>query len=350
MTRPTTCLIRMAVFLAFILLLAAALWRPLFSAFLNNPGLDSFILLVLLTGIGWNFLLVVRLIPEVKWADQARQSRNSLLQADPPKMLSGIAAAITPRSEHARSTLSTSAMQALLDSLAGRLSEGREVSRYLTGLLIFLGLLGTFWGLLLTVASVADVISGMSVGNGDINIMFDQLKAGLAKPLHGMGTAFSGSLFGLASALIVGFLDLSAGQAQNRFFNELEEWLGSLTRFSSSMSDGDGNVPAYVQALLEQTAENLEGLQVLLRAGETQRQQQVELLSRLDDHIGALAGMKNDQEELRLMRGHMQTIEQLLTRLVTEGERERQQATADIRSDLRLLARTIAASSGQQAG
>ncbi len=109
---------------------------------------------------------------------------------------------------------------------------------------------------------MSDVIGTMTLGNGDMNLMFDQLKTGLAKPLAGMGTAFSASMYGLAGALVLGFLDLTAGQAQNRFFNELEEWLAGLTRLSSGvLSEGEGSVPVYVQALLEQTAENMEGMQ-----------------------------------------------------------------------------------------
>ncbi len=159
-------------------------------------------------------------------------------------------------------------MRSLLDGIFSRLDESRELSRYMTGLLIFLGLLGTFWGLLKTVSSVSDVIGNMTLGNGDMNLMFDQLKTGLAKPLAGMGTAFSASMYGLAGALVLGFLDLTAGQAQNRFFNELEEWLAGLTRLSSGvLAEGEGgSVPLYVQALLEQTAENMESLQGVVHA------------------------------------------------------------------------------------
>ena len=173
------------------------------------------------------------------------------------------------RTDQARFTLSTASMRSLLDGIASRLDESRELSRYMTGLLIFLGLLGTFWGLLKTVGAVSDVIGSMSVGSGDLNALFEQLKSGLAKPLAGMGTAFSASMFGLAGALVLGFLDLTAGQAQNRFFNELEEWLAGLTRLSSGvLAEGEGSVPVYVQALLEQTAENMEDLQRILSRGE----------------------------------------------------------------------------------
>ncbi|GBR02753.1 flagellar motor protein MotA [Acetobacter oeni] len=338
----------MIAFLGCVAVVAALLWHPLLTAFFNNPALDGLILVILAIGIAWNIRLVLRLLPEVKWAETARQHRDGLAQPEPPKMLTAVATAMASQSGRNRFALSTPAMQSLLDSLSGRLEEGREVSRYLTSLLIFLGLLGTFYGLLLTVGAIADVISGMTVGSGDITAMFDQLKAGLARPLHGMGTAFSGSLFGLASALVLGFLDLTAGQAQNRFFNDLEEWLASLTRFSSTMGnvEGDGNIPAYVQALLEQTAENLATLQTVLRAGEERQAQQTQVLTRLSSHLGTLAS-GHESEESRQTLTHMRNIESLLTQLISESERGRQQSLTDIRSDLRLVARTVAAANEQ---
>jgi len=241
------------------------------------------------------------------------------------------------------------------------------------GLLIFLGLLGTFWGLLLTVSSVGDVIGGMSAGSGDINAMFEQLKAGLARPLHGMGTAFSSSMLGLAGALVLGFLDLTAGQAQNRFYNELEEWLAGITRLSSGLigGEGEGSVPAYVQALLEQTAENMEGLQRLLSRGEEGRLQANQTLQVLNERIGTLADTMRANHQLMMrvaenqqalapalqrladrrneagpeeaMRGHLRNIEVYLQRLLAEAEQGRAQSTAELRADLRILTRTIAA-------
>ena len=130
------------------------------------------------------------------------------------------------------------AMQTLLDGIAVRLDEAREISRYMVGLLVFLGLLGTFWGLLQTVQSVSSVIAGIDVGGANVGLAFEELKAGLEAPLSGMGTAFSSSLFGLAGSLILGFLGLQAGQAQIRFYNDLEEWLSSLTRLSGGGAHG----------------------------------------------------------------------------------------------------------------
>ncbi len=280
-----------------------------------------------------------------------------------------------------RFTLSALAMRSLLDGLASRLDESRELSRYMTGLLIFLGLLGTFWGLLLTVGAVSDVIGGMSVGSGDLNALFEQLKSGLARPLRGMGTAFSSSMFGLASALVLGFLDLTAGQAQTRFFNELEEWLAGITRLSSGVlggeGDGGGSVPVYVQALLEQTAENMENLQRILVRGEDGRVQANQAVMALTERIGTLSdtmranqqlmlriaetqaqlapalqrlGEKRGDETSEASRGHLRTIEHTLQRLLTESEQGRAQSTSELRNDIRILTRTIAALAEGQPG
>ena len=276
------------------------------------------------------------------------------------------------RTDLARFTLSAPAMRSLLDGIASRLDESRELSRYMTGLLIFLGLLGTFWGLLKTVGAVSDVIASMSVGSGDLNALFEQLKSGLAKPLAGMGTAFSASMFGLSGALVLGFLDLTAGQAQNRFFNELEEWLAGLTRLSSGvLAEGDGSVPVYVQALLEQTAENMENLQRILHRGEDGRMQASQAVLALSEHIATLTDTMRTSQQLMLRiaeaqaalgpalqrlgeqgrdrgfedaaRAHLRNIELYLQRLLADAETGRAQSTAELRNDLRLLTRTVAA-------
>ena len=371
MTRPTTYVVRMLIFLAAIAAVAAALWRTLYAAFENNPLLDGLILFVLALGIIWNLVMVVRLTPEVRWLETLRHPRAGLAPPSPPKLLAPMASMIASRNRADRLTLSTPAMRSLLDSLSSRLDESRELSRYMTGLLIFLGLLGTFYGLLLTVSAISSVIANLSVGSGDVNQMFDQLKTGLVRPLHGMGTAFSGSMFGLAGALVLGFLDLTAGQAQNRFFNELEEWLAGITRFSGGYAgEGEQPVPAYVQALLEQTAENLDGLQSVLARGEDTRGLHNNTLNTLAERMADLAEVlrlnqqlmqrvaegqaaltpalrrlaeQSEQGGVPETREHMRNIERLLGRVLHENEQGRAQTTTDIRSDLRLLTRTLAA-------
>ena len=279
-----------------------------------------------------------------------------------------------------RLSLSAGAMRSVLDGIGSRLDETRELSRYMTGLLIFLGLLGTFWGLLLTISSVSDVIGGMSVGSGDLNQLFNQLKSGLAQPLKGMGTAFSSSMLGLAGALVLGFLDLTAGQAQTRFYNELEEWLAGITRLSSGVlgdTGGEGgNVPAYVQALLEQTAENLEGLQRILARGEEGRAQTSQAMMTLTERLSTLTDQMRASQALMLrvaeqqaalgpvlqrlaevqaapaadevVRGHLRNTEIYLSRMLEEMTTGRAQATAELRSEIKLVARTIAALAEEQ--
>ena len=375
MTRPTVFLIRMIVFLVLVLGVTALLGAELITAFTANPLLNSVILAVLLGGIFWNFRQVLALAPEVTWLETFQRSRPSLAALPTPKLLSpmvSMLAARGPKREDQRFTISAPAMRSMLDTIAARLDEKRELSRYMIGLLIFLGLLGTFWGLLLTIAAVADVIAGMSVGSGDINALFEQLKSGLNKPLRGMGTAFSASMLGLAGALVLGFLDLTAGQAQNRFYNELEEWLASLTRVSSGVlgGEGEGSVPVYVQALLEQTAENMEGLQRTLSRGEDDRREGTAALISLTERLAALSDTLRANQQLMLriaesqqalapalarlgdqretgaeeaMRGHLRNIELTLQRLVAEAEQGRQQSTAELRNEIKILTRTIAA-------
>ena len=377
MTRPNTYLIRMAAFLLAVLVVAGLLSPVLLTAFGNNPLLNSLILLVLLIGIGWNLRQVLRLTPEVAWLETYQASRPRIASLPSPKLLAPMANMLSTReaqsrTDQARFTLSATAMRSLLDGIASRLDESRELSRYMTGLLIFLGLLGTFWGLLKTVGAVSDVIASMSVGSGDLNALFEQLKTGLARPLAGMGTAFSASMFGLSGALVLGFLDLTAGQAQNRFFNELEEWLAGLTRLSSGvLAEGDGSVPVYVQALLEQTAENMENLQHILSRGEDSRSQANQAVLALTEHIATLSDAMRTSQQLMLRiaeaqsaiapalqrlaeqrrdsssddasRAHLRNIELYLQRLLADAEQGRAQSTAELRNDLRILTRTVAA-------
>jgi hypothetical protein len=356
MTRPHTYLIRMLLFLAAVAGLTGMLFDKLAVAFANNPPLNGLIAAVLLAGIIWNLRQVIRLGPEVRWIEIFRLTPERAGNALPPTLLAPMASMLVARvdgHEGRRLTLSAAIVRGMLDSLSSRLDESRELSRYTTGLLIFLGLLGTFWGLLLTVSSVSDVIGSLSVGSGDINAMFEQLKSGLARPLHGMGTAFSSSMFGLSGALVLGFLDLTAGQAQNRFFNELEEWLAGLTRLSSgALADGEGSVPAYVQALLEQTAENMEGLQRIMARGEESRREGNRAILALSERFGTLTEQMRVQPAAAadddVSRAHLRNIELYLQRLLIDLEQGRAQSLADLRNDLRILTRTIAATGEQR--
>jgi hypothetical protein len=378
MNRPRRFLVRMALFLVLVAALAAALGRSLAAAFMGNPGVNGVILGILFAGIAYIFRQVLLLEPEIDWIEGFRQQQAGDEEAvagrrAEPRLLAPMARMLGAR-QGGRVSLSTNSLQTLLDGIGSRLSETRETSRYLIGVLIFLGLLGTFYGLLETVRSVGGVISGLSVGGGDLSRAFANLKAGLESPLAGMGTAFSSSLFGLAGSLVLGFLDLQAGQAQNRFYNDLEEWLSSYTRLSGGgLGDaGDAPIPVYIQALLEQTADSLENLQRILARGEESRIGANSTLSNLTDRLGILgeqmkAGqmlmlrLAENQLELKpalarladiadgsvgrddAVRNHLRNIEAYIVRLIEDMAQGRAQSVQELRGEIRILARTIAA-------
>jgi hypothetical protein len=224
---PRIFLVRMLVFLVLGALLVVILHKQILAAFLANPGLNLVIILVLLIGILLAFRQVIRLFPEIAWVNSFRLADPGLAIERPPVLLAPMAAILGDRA--GRMAISATTMKSLLDSMATRLDEARDTSRYMTGLLVFLGLLGTFWGLIDTVGSVGAVIKSLKTG-GDAGAIFDTLRDGLAAPLGGMGISFSSSLFGLAGSLVLGFLDLQASQAQNRFYTDLEDWLATTVR------------------------------------------------------------------------------------------------------------------------
>ena len=216
----------MLIFLIIVGFLAAILYRQISNAFFANPGLNGLILAVLAVGILLVFNQVLRLRPEVSWVNSFRQGGDRMRSGRTPTLLAPMRVLLSRKQSM---SLSTTSLRSILDSIATRLDESRDTSRYMIGLLVFLGLLGTFWGLLQTIGSINTVIQSLDPGSGDTNDVLQALKDGLASPLDGMGTAFSSSLFGLAGSLVLGFLDLQAGRAQNRFYTELENWLSTVT-------------------------------------------------------------------------------------------------------------------------
>jgi len=371
MTRPERFLTRMVLFLLVVTAVCGLLFPALRSAFMNNAALNGVILATLLAGIAFIFRQVLMLRPEVAWLEKY-QSGVAASAMDEPVLLAPMARMLGER--RGRLTLSALSMRSLLDGIASRLDESRELSRYLIGLLIFLGLLGTFWGLLHTVQSVGGVIGSLSVHGGDVGAMFNNLQQGLEAPLVGMGTAFSSSLFGLAGSLVLGFLELQASQAHNRFFQDLEDWLSSATRLSSGvgggLETGDHSAPAYLHALLEQTAENMEALQRTVATAEEGRRAAnanlmalTERLSTLTDHMRAeqqlLLRLGENQLEMKALldrlsdasiggfddgsRQHLRNMDIYLARLVEESSSGRVQSVQEIRSEIKMLARTIAA-------
>ena len=359
----------MALFVVIVAAIAALLSPALEPAFLANLPLNAIITAVLAIGILFSFRQVWMLNPEVVWIESFRQHDRGALSGRLPRLLSPMANMLGERV--GRLSLSPVAMRTLLDGIGARLDETRETSRYLIGVLVFLGLLGTFYGLLETVRSVGGVIGGLSAGAHDASQAMADLKSSLAIPLAGMATAFSSSLFGLAGSLVLGFLDLQAGQAQNRFYNELEEWLSGLTRLSGPAVE-DQSVPAYIRALLEQTADSLDNLQRIMARGEEGRAQtnqayaqMVERIALMTDQMrteqSVLSRLAEGQQELRPIlarladgtrggggmddaaRNTLRSLDQNLARVVEMLGQGREQTVQEIRTEIRILARTIAA-------
>ena len=369
MSQPNRALVWMLGFLGLIALACAALYQPLLSAFGATPIFNGVIILVFLVGVLANLRQVSRLQHEVNWITHFRRSNPERAHA-PPVLLAPMAQMLA-RSDRRPLTLNTASMRSILDSVHLRLEEQRDLSRYLVGLLIFLGLLGTFWGLLETIGAVADAIVGMQVTGGDAVQIFAKLKAGIEGPLKGMSTAFGASLFGLSGSLVLGFLELQASQAQGRFHTELEEWLAGATRLSSGtlQTEGEQGISAYVEALLERTADGLDDLTRTLRRSEEGREQSAAANAALVERLSALTESMRSQQALlaRLaeqsieLRGavgrlterkpdtgneallsHQRNLEAALARLIDESVRGRTALADELRGEFRLLARTIA--------
>jgi hypothetical protein len=328
MSSPLPYLVRMLLFLAVVAGLGWVLRVDLLRVFMNTPILNGVIVAVLVVGIFFVMRQVISLWPEVKWLRrfQHREEGAPLLETHTLNLLAPLAVMLGERQDRLR--LSPTATRAVLDGIATRLDERRDLTRYLIGLLIFLGLLGTFWGLLETIGAVADAIGRLQVSGSDALAMFAQLRQGIEGPLKGMATAFGASLFGLSGSLVLGFLELQASQAQGRFHIELEEWLASATRLSSGVQiDGEQGVSAYVEALLERTADGLDDLTRTLRRAEEGREATVAASATLVERLAALAETMRGQQTLLARMGEQSielraAISRLGERAPSEHDRE----------------------------
>ena len=378
MNNPTRFIQRMIIFIILNLVLGFFLISSLINAFLTNPIINGLIFFVLGFGIIIILRQVYTLIPEIQWIEGYKRNKAKGLTGNlVNKKLILLAPMASLLEEHkGRFTISSLSMRSLLDSLNLRLDETREISRYLIGLLVFLGLLGTFWGLLITIDSVGTVISSLGVEEEDSSLMFMKLKEGLKQPLNGMGTAFSSSLFGLSGSLILGFLDIQASQAQNQFYNDVEEWLSTMSLIavnSSVNKEGqkiqEDGVPIYVQALLEQTAESIDSLQRTLGRGEDERKHLADNFANLAEKMSAVADqIQNNQKAFAKdndksiditplveymkenpsgiddpTKEHIRNMDISIKRLVEENNQGNKQLMTELRSEIKLLAKTISA-------
>src|SRR5437660_8784654 len=320
LSSPRIFLVRMVVFLVLCALIVIVLYKQIWTAFLANPGLNALIIGVLVIGIALSFRQIIRLFPEINWVNGCRLADPGLAVDRPPVLLAPMAVLLGDRM--GRMTISTQMMRGILDSIATRLDEARDMSRYMTGLLIFLGLLGTFWGLIETVGSVGNVLNSLKPG-GDAAALFESLKEGLAAPLSGMGISFSSSLFGLAGSLMLGFLDLQTSQAQNRFYTELEDWLSTTVRDLGTAGDS-GVIAAATAGLPTELRGAIERLKEAVSEGGSSR--------------AATAAMANLAEAIQGLVHHMRTEQQMIRDWVdSQAEQHR-----DIRRLLEILVRESA--------
>jgi hypothetical protein len=285
----------MVVFLTLCALVAVVLYKQIWVAFLNNPGLNALIIGVLAIGIALAFRQVIRLFPEIDWVNGFRLADPGLAVERPPVLLAPMAVLL--RDRIGRMAISAQMMRGILDSIAARLDEARDTSRYMTGLLVFLGLLGTFWGLIETMGSVGSVISGLKPG-GDAAAIFESLKEGLAAPLSGIGISFSASLFGLAGSLVLGFLDLQTSQAQNRFYTELEDWLSTTVRDLGVGSDAAIAAPA-AGAASGDLRMAIERLREAIGDGGSSRATTTAMANLAEAIQGLVHHMRNEQQMIR---------------------------------------------------
>ncbi len=316
LSSPQVYLWRMILFVLAAGVIGLVLYSQLYSAFWSNPGLNGLILGVLVIGIGLSLRQVVRLFGEIKWVNDFRFSQDPGIHVrTPPVLLAPMAMLLGDK--HGRMRVSTNTTRSILDSVGTRLDESRDISRYMIGLLIFLGLLGTFWGLLRTIGAVGETIGSLSADSEEASQIFARLKAGLEAPLAGMGTAFSSSLFGLAGSLVLGFLDLQANQAQNRFYIDLEDWLAALTEIDPVATDAvlvhGGNASDALAQRLESVIKDAAGGQASAA------------MARLAEAIqDMIQYMRDEQETMRetLDRhtAHQKRIEFLLERYLDARE------------------------------
>lgn len=345
-------LTHMLVVVAILALGGFALFGQLEQAFLSNMYINGGILGVLLLGILLSFLQVLRLGQEWKWIEYTRLKLRHLGEGDDsakaapgaaftgkPALLAPLANMLEERERISGDVrLSPASMKYLLDSVSLRLEENSDLLRYFVGLLVFIGLLGTFWGLMETLASIGQVIQTFSLDKNDIVQSIENIRAGLTAPIGGMSTAFSSSLFGLGGSLILGLLSLFCNQAQNRFHNELEEWFSSMTRLGSVTGTDGGDHPVYVQSLLEHTADTLDKLGWNMQQSSTQQKQTLERLDTLNTNLSRLSETSDQSQMIRQLLQAQHKLEMTL-------HKDRQEMTENLREELRLLGRVFAGQS-----
>ena len=344
MTDPRSYMLRMVVILVVTLVIIGLLFNQLAAAFSGNLAFNSVIIATALIGIAFIFRQTWRLVPEAKWLSDI-QKTNTISQSAPrPVLLATVHVMLSDASEEGQ--LSALSLRSVLDGVAVRLDEAREISRYFIGLLVFLGLLGTFWGLLQTIGSVGRVVGGLDLSSTDFDAMMSQLRNGLDAPLAGMATAFSSSLFGLGGSLVIGFLDLQLGQAMGRFFNEVEDWLSAFAKFSDqTASPPDGGRQALAQGLSEEGARAMITLASAIDAAQRDRTEQTRQITSLNTTLSLLSEQMADDRRLREQLAQLNIQIQQLTSSLDEKARLQQETVS---TELRALSTAIVKLAGKK--
>jgi len=339
---------------------------PVFAA---NPYLNGFIVFVFVIGVLACFWQVWQLRQSVRWIEDFARQRDIGVQSQAPLLLAPLATLL--RSRGKRMQINTTSTRSILDSVATRIDEAREITRYIVNLLIFLGLLGTFYGLATTVPALVDTIRGLAPEDGETGTeVFSRLMTGLDSQLSGMGVAFASSLLGLAGSLVVGLLELFAGHGQNRFYRELEEWLSSITKLGFSSGDGDGSGElGTTGVLLDQMVDQMEAIQLLFARSEEGRAEVENRLGQLGDALERMTermeataptasafsriaegqerlidvlNVKSENEGLDAeSRMRLRSIDVQMLRILEEVAAGRQESMAELRTDLSGIARAL---------
>lgn len=325
------------------------------EAFYANIYINGAIVGVLVIGMLYTFHQTLGVRPAVSWLRELSAHSNVHAMRPPPPLIAPMA--LITGDAGGRPRVSPQSARSILDSVGARMGEAGELTRYFTRLLIFLGLLGTFWGLLQTVGALVSSVNAIAPGAGTGQLGADNvanLFAAIQEPLQGMGTAFSSSIFGLAGSLVLGFLDLQASQAQNRFYNEVEDWMVSITRVTPTGIESASGNSEYTGAVLEKTIDGIEQLQLLLTRSEEGRLRSNDVLARLADQLVTLNERLGRQEEAIVaikeralddtLSRHTQSLDQNVRRLAEDLVGSINQSNQEVRAELRTLTRAITAS------
>lgn len=310
--------------------------------FLANPLLNGFIGFVFLIGVFACFWQVLQLVTSVNWIEGFVEDRDQSADVTAPRLLAPLAALL--RSRAAEMQIGSAASRSIIDSVGTRIDEARDITRYIVNLLIFLGLLGTFYGLATTVPALIETIRALAPTDGESGIaVFGRLMTGLEKQLGGMGTAFASSLLGLAGSLVVGLLELFASHGQNRFYRELEEWLSTFTRVGFSAGDGEGGEQGVIAGVLDHMSEQMESMRAMFTQSDVSRALLDEKLGGLAtsmEHLATQLGQDNGTSEALMQVAEGQgTLIQLLTKQALDASAnasENSAASVDAESRMRL--------------